>query len=157
MSYASNMETYAVTRRLLLMAAQKLCDDFASQKDTQTLLSHFSTALEPEAIEHGAPHLAPFLGRRFVGLQGIQAYFELLAKLLTYRNMSFSEYMVDVEERKVAVKGMAEFEWIATGNKWDETFVYVLDFDEQDKVKRYQVWADSGAAYLARMGELRSQ
>jgi hypothetical protein len=65
--------------------------------------------------------------------------------------------MVDIEERKVAVKGEAEFKWIATENKWDETFVYVLDFDEEDKVKRYQVWADSGAAYLARKGELSSQ
>ena len=119
--------------------------------------SYLISPLEPEAIEHGAPHLAPFLGRSFVGLQGIQAYFELLAKHLTYRNMCFSGYMADVEERKVAVKGMAEFEWLATGNKWDATFVYVLDFDEQDKVKRYQVWADSGAAYPARMGELSCQ
>ena len=68
--------------------------------------------------------------------------------------MHFSEYIVDVEERRVAVKGKAEFTWISTNQKWNETFAYALDFDEKNKVTRYQVWADSGAAYLARIGEL---
>ena len=142
------------TRRQLLCAAQSLCDDFASKKDVASLLSHFSRTVQPSAIEHGEPLLAPFLGRRFVGIGGIQSYFELLAQHLTYQNMRFSEYVVDVEERKVAVKGQAEFTWTASGDAWDETFAYVLDFDEQAKVVRYQVWADSGAAYLARIGEL---
>ena len=143
-----------VTRSRLLGAAQSLCDDFASQKDLTTILSHFSSASEPKVIEHGEPFLAPFLGRKFIGLQGIQSYFELLEKHLTYRNMRFAEYIVDVEERKVAVKGEAEFTWIITNQKWDETFTYTLDFDENYQVIRYQVWADSGAAYLARIGEL---
>lgn len=37
---------------------------------------------------------------------------------------------------------------------WDETFTYSLDFDDELKVTDYQVWADSGAAYLARLGKL---
>ena len=141
------------TRSRLLTAAQNLCHDFASQKNIPTLLSHFSIT-EPEAFEHGERFLAPFLGRKFVGLEAIQSYFELLEKHLSYRNMHFSEYIVDVEERRVAVKGKAEFTWISTNQKWNETFAYALDFDEKNKVTRYQVWADSGAAYLARIGEL---
>ena len=142
------------TRRQLHCAAQCLCDDFASKKDVKSLLSHFSSMVQPSAIEHGEAFLAPFLGRTFVGISSIQSYFELLAQHLTHQNMRFSEYVVDVEERKVAVKGQAEFTWTSSGDKWEETFAYVLDFDDQAKVVRYQVWADSGAAYLARMGEL---
>jgi hypothetical protein len=142
-----------INRHHLLGAAQCLCDDFASQKDITTLLSHFNST-DPEAFEHGEPFLAPFLGRKFVGIQGIQSYFELLKEHLTYKNMRFSDYIVDVDQQKVAVKGEAEFTWITTNQTWSETFTYALDFDENVKVKRYQVWADSGAAYLARIGEL---
>lgn len=56
--------------------------------------------------------------------------------------------------RKVSVKGQAKFTWIETGQSWDETFTYSLDFDHELKVTDYQVWADSGAAYLARIGKL---
>lgn len=56
--------------------------------------------------------------------------------------------------RKVSVKGQATFTWIETGQSWDETFTYSLDFDHESKVTDYQVWADSGAAYLARIGKL---
>jgi len=54
----------------------------------------------------------------------------------------------------VSVKGQAKFTWIETGQSWDETFTYSLDFDDEPKVTDYQVWADSGAAYLARLGKL---
>jgi hypothetical protein len=55
---------------------------------------------------------------------------------------------------KVSVKGRAKFTWIETGQSWDETFTYSLDFDDESKVTDYQVWADSGAAFLARLGKL---
>ncbi|KAI1427036.1 transcription elongation factor S-II [Xylaria sp. FL1777] len=55
---------------------------------------------------------------------------------------------------KVVVRGMARFTWTETGHSWDETFVYVLRFDARAKLTRYEIWADSGAAYLARRGEL---
>lgn len=76
--------------------------------------------------------------------------------------MSFGDdggWIVDVESGKVSVKGKARFTWTETGQSWDEVFVYVLGFDlgeEGDgKVVRYEVWADSGAAYLARKGMLK--
>ncbi len=55
---------------------------------------------------------------------------------------------------KVAVRGRARFTWTETGLSWDETFAYLLRFDARAKLARYEVWADSGAAYLARRGEL---
>jgi hypothetical protein len=54
----------------------------------------------------------------------------------------------------VSVKGRAKFTWIETGQTWDETFTYSLDFDDESKITNYQVWADSGAAYLARINKL---
>jgi len=54
----------------------------------------------------------------------------------------------------VSVKGRAKFTWIETGQIWDETFTYSLDFDDESKITDYQVWADSGAAYLARINKL---
>jgi hypothetical protein len=39
---------------------------------------------------------------------------------------------------------------------WNEIFHYLLDFDDsaEPKITNYQVWADSGAAYLASQGRL---
>lgn len=54
----------------------------------------------------------------------------------------------------MSVKGQAKFTWIETCQSWDETFTYSLDFDDELKVTDYQVWADSGAAYLASIGRL---
>lgn len=59
-----------------------------------------------------------------------------------------------IRNHKVFVKGQATFTWIKTAQSWDETFTYSLDFDDELKVTDYQVWADSGAAYLARLGKL---
>lgn len=78
--------------------------------------------------------------------------------MLTFRNMEFSEYVVDTQEMKVCVKGEARFVWADTGEGWDETFSYVLDFVEEEgecKVKRYQVWADTGAGELLWFGDGR--
>ena len=47
------------------------------------------------------------------------------------------------------------YEGEGKGQSWDEEFAYILDFDQSAKVTDYQVWADSGAAYLARRGELK--
>lgn len=67
-------------------------------------------------------------------------------------------WVVDPAARKVACKGTARFKWtegIGEGQWWDEQFAYILDFDDEGKVTDYQVWADSGAAYLARLGQLK--
>jgi hypothetical protein len=142
------------TRQSLLQSAQALCNDFANKSNVDVLLSHFSSTHKCTAIEHGLPALAPFLGRPFIGLSGIREYFELIANLLSYENMKFSEYVVDAEVSKASVKGQAEFTWKSTGESWEEKFTYMLDFDDEGKVTDYQVWADSGAAYLARKGKL---
>ncbi|KAI1126686.1 transcription elongation factor S-II [Nemania abortiva] len=114
--------------------------------------------------EHGLPQLAPFLGRDFRGLEGARRYFESVAACLSYEDMRFVEFVADTSAEgkngneddggKVAVRGKARFTWKETGQSWDETFVYVLCFDARAKLKRYEVWADSGAAYLASRGEL---
>ncbi|KAL4065846.1 hypothetical protein J3A83DRAFT_4360214 [Scleroderma citrinum] len=141
-------------REQLLDAAKALCDDFSRKKDLDTILSHFSTAQPCVALEHGLPEFAPFLGRTFRGHEGVREYFSLIASLLDYRDMNFSDYVVDTQVRKVSVKGRARFTWKSTNESWDEIFVYVLDFDDEIRVYRYQVWADTAAAYLARKGQL---
>ena len=152
-----------LTRSDLLEAAQSLCTAFADKEPLDELLSHFSTTHQVSAHEHGLALLAPFLGRTFTGLHGpdsVEAYFMLLQDYLTYDHMSFSEWTVDLQARKVCTKGKARFTWTqgdGKGQWWDEQFVYILDFDEEGKVTDYQVWADSGAAYLAMRGELNSK
>ncbi|KAF4619418.1 hypothetical protein D9613_005413 [Agrocybe pediades] len=144
----------APSRKELQNAAEEFCRGFASKKSVDEFLEYFSTTYEVSAIEYGEPVLAPFLGKQFVGKAGLKEYFELIGSLLSYDNVAFSEYVVDCEALKVSVKGKAKFTWISSKQSWNETFTYTLDFDEEMKVVRYQVWADSGAAYLARRGEL---
>ena len=63
--------------------------------------------------------------------------------------MQFKEYIVDEGNDKVFVRGTGRFIWTTTGDAWDECFVYLLDFVKGGgdgwKVRKYQVWADSGA------------
>ncbi|KAK5191425.1 hypothetical protein LTR99_003750 [Exophiala xenobiotica] len=129
----------STSRQDLLSAAQAFCNTFAEQKPPEEIFSHFSSANDVLAVEHGLPQLAPFLGREFRGQDGIREYFQLLSSNLKYENMHFSNFVVDTE----VFKG------------WDEVFTYVLEFDPDNKVKVYEIWADSGAAYLASKGELK--
>ena len=142
------------TRDDLLHAAKSLCTDFASKKDPDDLMTHFSTTHQCTAYEYGLPSLAPFLGRPFIGRDGVRDYFKTIALTLSFERMAFSEYIVDSEVQKVSVKGQAKFIWLSTKQSWDEIFTYVLDFDDDCKVTNYQVWADTGAAYLASRGEI---
>ncbi|KAK6361675.1 hypothetical protein TWF730_005389 [Orbilia blumenaviensis] len=138
----------------LLQAAESLCNDFATKADLPSMLSHYSPSAT--AFEHGDPHFAPFVGREFKGIDGITEYFGYLGRYLTYENMSFGEYFADERQNKVSVKGKGTFTWVSTGVKWDERFTYVLDFTREDgklKVSRYQVWADTGALYLAKLSQ----
>lgn len=140
-------------------AAQRFCSEFAGKKSIDTLLGHFSKTRPCEVIEYGLPELAPFLGKPFKGHDGVRHYFSTVAALITYENMHFPDseydYVVDTDARKVSVKGTAVFTWVATGKSWGETFAYVLDFDDEYKVTRYQIWGDTGAMYLATQGRLR--
>ncbi|KAK1751601.1 hypothetical protein QBC47DRAFT_390516 [Echria macrotheca] len=144
-------------RSSLLSAATAFCNAFASQEDPSHILSsHFSAAHADDIIveEHGLQQLAPFLGRQFRGKDGVRSYFDLIARCLTYSDMRFSNYFVDPVTNQVSVRGQATFTWTSTRQSWDEVFTYVLDFDEEFKVVKYEIWADSGAAYLASKGQL---
>jgi hypothetical protein len=142
-------------RNQLLHAAQTFCEAFASKQDVNRVLDLFSVTHERTVIEHGEPSMAPFLGRRFVGAS-VRKYFDIIGDLLDYDSdsMQFLEYAVDVERRKVFVRAKGRFTWRSTGESWDEMFAYLLDFDHELKVTDYQIWADSGAAYLAKLGKL---
>lgn len=75
------------------------------------------------------------------------------------RYLHAGAWIVDTEARKVSCVGSAKFTWTegaGKGNWWEEKFVYHLDFDDEGKVTDYQVWSDSGAAYLAWNGKLNS-
>ncbi|KAH8155155.1 uncharacterized protein LAJ45_00164 [Morchella importuna] len=142
----------------LKTAATSLCTAFATEQPPSTLLTHFSTTPPPIAHEHGLPCLAPFVGREFRGANEVAKYFGILADQLSFRNMEFDDYVVDTREQKVSVRGRSRFVWTATGEAWNEVFTYTLGFVEEDgeiKVSKYEVWADTGAAYLARKGKLK--
>ncbi len=128
-------------REYLLAAAQAFCSSFANKEDPEKILNHFSASDDVLALEHGLPQLAPFLGREFRGQKGLQEYFQLLSSNLTYENMRFSNFVVEGEVSKVSVRGNAKFTWTSTGQSWDEVFTYVLEFDKDNKVKVYEIWA----------------
>ncbi len=130
------------------------CDAFRDAKPIDEILGHLSPSSNIIAFEHGLPQLAPFLGRTFSGVDGVKKYFETISSLLKYEDMRFSDFVVDAEAHKASMKGNARFTWISTGQSWDEVFTYALEFDTEGKIKKYDVWADSGAAYLASKGEL---
>lgn len=147
-----------VERSALLESAGNFCDALANKKPIDKMLSFFSATNDKEikVFEHGLQKLAPFLGRKFTGRDGAKEYFSIISECLDYENMLFSDYIVDAHERVVSVRGHANFTWKSTGNTWHETFVYRLKMDLKGKILVYDVWADTGAAYLASKGELSS-
>ncbi|KAL4897591.1 hypothetical protein BDV59DRAFT_197874 [Aspergillus ambiguus] len=150
-----------------------LCSDFSSGSPLPTLLSHFTTDPAPSAIEHGAREIAPFLGREFTGRSGLTEYFRTVADLLTIEWMHFDPpdtWTIHISPGGAAtvwLRGRARFAWKTTQQAWNETFAYRLEAvpvpvaadgnnndDDDWKVRRYEVWADTGAAYLASKGLL---
>jgi len=133
-------------RQRLLATTQGFCDAFKNKADIDKILSFFASSDNISAIEYGEPALAPFLGRCFIGAAGI--------RVLTYENLQFSDFVVDVEAKKVGLEGKGVFQWKSTKECWDESFAYILSFDEGCRITKYQIWADTGSAYLARVGKL---
>lgn len=170
-----------MSRPTILTRIHSLCTAFSNPTTSlPTLLSNFTTS-QPWVLEHGLPRLAPFLGRKFTGVDGLTAYFSLLAETLEIEWMRFEDeggWVVDVggdgrddgrsksgsegrpgdANMTVSLRGEARFKWKSTGQAWEEGFAYriglVEEGDGEVKVKEYEVWADTGAAYLARKGEL---
>ncbi|KAF9892816.1 hypothetical protein FE257_000405 [Aspergillus nanangensis] len=138
-----------------------LCDDFSTGRPLANILSNFTISPPPIALEHGLPQLAPFLGREFTGLDGLQEYFTLIGDLLTIKSMRFDaqdQWVVDIAKGVVCLRGYARFSAKETDQSWDEVFIYRIEGVGNEcgewKVRRYEVWADSGAAYLALKGLL---
>ncbi|KAL4918577.1 hypothetical protein BDW62DRAFT_200705 [Aspergillus aurantiobrunneus] len=159
------MPTY--TRTSLTTATKSLCTAFSTSAPLPTLLSTFTSTPPPRIHEHGLPSLAPFLGRTFSDRDGLTEYFNLLAESLTVEDMGFDEegsWAVDTETGVVCLRGRARFASKRTGEKWVETFIYRITLAEEQevdgreggvKVRVYEIWADTGAAYLAGRGELK--
>lgn len=143
-------------REKLISAAGSFCDAFANQKPFEDIFKHFSRSEKVLALEHGLPELAPFLGRKFEGSGGVQEYFSLISSKLRYENMWFDNYIVDSGNNQVSVRGHAKFCDAATNQAWDEVFAYQLAFDSEYKVVVYEIWSDTGAAYLASKGQLQN-
>jgi hypothetical protein len=133
-------------RKLILAKAQSLATAIASKADPATIMSHFPESSKAFAHEYGPSPVTssiPFLGKTFEGYQGIEKYMSLLGELLEYENMEFFDYTVAEEEEVVTVKGRANWTYVKTAKKWDETFIWRLSrFDEEGKIGGYEVWAD---------------
>ncbi|EKV19042.1 Transcription elongation factor, TFIIS/CRSP70, N-terminal, sub-type [Penicillium digitatum] len=154
------------TRPDLLNPIYALLKALANPSPTspKDLLSTFTTLPKPLVHEHGLPQLVPFLGRPFTGQDGIETYFKLISTLLSIKNMVFEpeeNWVVDASCMAVSLCGSATFVWKETQQAWDETFVYRIKLTVDSgsaegrlAVCEYQVWADTGAAYLARLGRL---
>ncbi|EJC98976.1 uncharacterized protein FOMMEDRAFT_128703 [Fomitiporia mediterranea MF3/22] len=127
----------------LLGAARAFCDAFANKQPIDNILSSFADALDTRCIEYGTDYVAPFLGRPFTGLDGAKEYFTRVNQKLTYKDMHFSDFIVDTDELKVSVKGSATFTSKEYERSWDEVFTYRFEFDEQLKIKSYEVWGDT--------------
>jgi hypothetical protein len=140
----------------LLTAATSFCNSFSRSDPPSMILETHFTRNHPSILvhEHGLAKLAPFLGRAFRGADGLLQYLSVIAECLSFENMRFTEYIIDTEAHKASVRGEARFTWKSTGQTWDEVFTYLLLFDAENRVERYEIWADSGAAWLASRGEL---
>ncbi|KAG9313049.1 transcription elongation factor S-II [Chiua virens] len=142
-------------RQRLSDAAHNFCGDFARKESIDVLVSYFSDTRSCEVIEHGLSRFAPFIGKSFTGRDGMRQYFSTVTALISYDDMDFTDYIVDPVVRKVSVKATAKFTWITTNESWGETFTYMLEFDEAEKITRYEIWGDTGALYLASHGRLK--
>lgn len=156
-------------RSTLTDPIQSLLATLVTPNPIPIITSTFTTQPAPIIHEHGLQQLAPFLGRTFTGIEGISDYFNIIMTTLEIKSMTFepeSNWLVDDTNMAVCLRGTANFIWRKTGQSWDETFIYRIALSRdtsEEEVKRgrllvaeYKVWADTGAAYLARNGELQS-
>ena len=147
----TTMTSSSLTREDWLQSTRKLCDLFANKGSMEDIVETFSPSRPDEILlfEHGLPELASFLGRSFTGKSGIRDYFGVVSDHLSYKDMSFSDFIFDADLKVASVRGKAEFTWKSTGKSWKEVFLYRIKLDDEGKILVYEVWADSGAAYLS--------
>ena len=141
-------------KKLLLMATKELCDVFAHHKPIPQLVDLF-TEHEAVAISHGHPCLAPWLGVEYIGRTEIAGYFGQLFDALSLELMIFADPFIDEDNLAVTVMGTAKWTYKKTGKSWMAAFTWVLEFAEGEtegdsaerevKIRKYSVWADSGA------------
>jgi hypothetical protein len=168
-SNSNSSNSGSSSREELLRSTKELCNVFANHGTIEEIISCFSSKIQSNdnnnnnndnddnndnnnnirLFEHGLPELAPFIGRSFYGIQGIKDYFTIISNTLEYEDMIFCDYIVDVEKKVVSVRGKAKFIWKSTKKSWNEIFIYRIQLDNEYKILIYEVWADSGAAYLA--------
>ena len=151
-SSSSSSNVNHSSREELLRSTEILCDVFANHGTIEEIISCFSTTQSDQIhlFEHGSSDLKlPFVSRSFYGIQGITDYFTIISQTLDYENMSFCDYSIDEKLRVISVRGEAKFIWKSTGKSWNEIFMYRIQLDKEGKILIYEVWADSGAAYLA--------
>ncbi|KAF8897204.1 hypothetical protein BD779DRAFT_357420 [Infundibulicybe gibba] len=125
------------SRKQLLAAAKAFCDAFSRKEEISTSSPIFRQHTQCQRLNMVIQSWLPSWGKHFRDSQ------------------EFEHFVVDSEGCKIALKGKGTFTWVSTGESWDETFAWMLDFDDEGRVTEYQVWADSGSAYLARIGKLR--
>lgn len=177
-SSSSSCSNSNSSREELLRSTKELCGVFANHGTIEEIISCFSSKSRSNnnyyddnvndndndndntsirIFEHGLPELAPFIGRSFYGIQGITDYFTIISNTLEYEDMYFYDYSVDIEKKVVSVRGKAKFIWKSTTKYWNEIFIYRIQLDNEYKILIYEVWADTGAAYLASQSISQSQ
>ena len=148
---ATRLKLIELERLKLLEAAESFL--FTSRPRIKTALVKaliYYTSEEPVFVHDDAvPQLAPFLGRDFAGVHDVREHFATILSSTAYGRMTFSNYIADTSTRQVSVRGEAVFTSKIPGESWNEIFTYVLDFDDEGRVKRYQIWADTGPAFIA--------
>ncbi|KAL4873539.1 hypothetical protein BDV12DRAFT_80300 [Aspergillus spectabilis] len=155
-------------RTPLINATSALTTAFASRAPLGTLVSQFTVLPAAQAREHGHPKLGTFMGHTFIGHKGVGEYFNLVEKQMRLREIIFddeSDWVVDTEKSVVCLRGKARWQDKLSEEEWDEIFAYRVALAEEEseqskekgelKVRFYEVWADTGAAFLANGGSLR--
>ena len=139
-------------RDKLVEAAKSYCSALASQT---TLLEEYrhrqlvrALRCRPlwesaSAFERGEPQLALYPGREHEGVYDRREH-ALNSESSSYESLNFIEYAADIYTRSVLVRGEAVFKWKAIGQPWSVIFAYVLDFDNEYRVKREKVLAEVG-------------
>lgn len=148
------------------MSPPQLLETFFIPDDTNASQLH-----RPRITEHGpqwATKKLPFLGKTFVGSEGCNDYFSLLAQTLAFESddKTFPPpdgFIVDPKAKVyeqgqntssgggvVTVEGRARFRSQKTKRSWDERFMYRLsDFDDKGRLGWWEIWADPLSAWDA--------